>query len=323
MIPALPQWICATLMGGGAIGVMLSARLVAEQEALDHPVNPLGINRSPYGEILAMAMQEPIDTFWHQGAVANHAPDAAKRESPCSVCGMDQGCGHHVSGERRADPATPQPWNERLRVFLEELDGASVMRTNTHRASKALDFHIRRQVENKLRFAYQLDPAHYGNYNSLHFFLTEPQVGTRPVLTPKVAQLAHDTIDYGLAEKHDPRPSLTAAAAATNVIHLMFADQHNPEPVFTPGRMRESLSLLDQCIARHLSIREAWIARGHDALLSPLRTVEMEERFTFVKRIRAAAEIAIIRFEEDARKGAEADGNSLKKSYPSSKNSLK
>jgi len=270
--------IPVAMIGGGVVAMAMTSRSLANHEARAFPINPLGVNRSPYGGVLAMAMQGPIDTFWTQGELAKVAPSQRKETS---------------------HSATSLPWNQRLRVFLEELDQASTARTNTHRASKALDFHIRRQVENKLRFAYQLDPANYGNYNSYHFFLTEPQVGTRRILTPAAAQLARDTIEYCLLEAHDPRPALTAAAAATNVIHLMFADRQNEVPIFTAAQMRETLNLLDHCIAKHIAIREEWTASGHDQLLSPMRVVEMEERFIFVLRIRDAAEPAVIRFENE------------------------
>lgn len=298
MKPTRQHLIFAAMIGCGMVAMAMAARPLADHETLDYPINPLGVNRSPYGEIFAMAMQGPIDMFWHQGELSKLAPGESGTAS-CKICNHDRGCAHRTTqaaSGMRAGP--PFPWNQRLRVFLENLDDASTARTNTVRGSKALDYHIRRQVENKLRFAYRLDPAHYGNYNSYHFFLTEPQVGTRPVLSPEAARLARETIDYCLAEEHDPRPSLTAAAAATNVIHLMFADQKNEAPVFTTTQMRECLNLLDHCISRHLAIRKQWIANGHDQLLSPMRIMEMEDRFAFVSRIRDAAEPAVIRFEQ-------------------------
>jgi len=279
--------ICAAVIGGGMVAMAVAARPLADHEALDYPTNPLGVNRSPYGEVFAMAMQGPIDTYWTQGELARLAPGVV-RSNPQSA-----------ANDVQDRPAASLPWNTRLRVFLEKLDEASTARTNPHVGSKQLDLHIRRQVENKLRFGYRLDPAHYGNYNSYHFFLSEPAIGTRRILTPAVAQLARETVLYGLAEEHDPRPSLTAAAAATNIIHLMFADRHKETPAFTAAQMRETLDLLDHCIARHLAIRETWVAAGHHELLSPMRFNEMEDRFDFVLRIRDAAEPAVARFEAE------------------------
>ena len=281
-----PSIISAVLIGAGAVAMALAARPLADHEALDFPTNPLGIHRSPYGEVLAMAMQEPIDTYWHQGQLAQAAPRIAGQQGQ--------------QGQQTHPPTTNLPWNQRLRVFLESLDQASTARTNAVPSSSAHDRFIRRQVEDQLRFAYRLDPSHYGNYNSYHFFLTEPGIGTRRILTPAAARLAQETIEYCLAEAHDPRPALTAAAAATNVLHLMFADRRTSDtPAFTADQMRETLGLLDHCIARHSAIHTQWTEAGHDALLSPMRMLEMEERFAFVQRIRDAAEPAVARFEQE------------------------
>lgn len=303
------NWICVALVASGLLGMAMSSRALLEQDSLVVPVNPFGINRSPFGEIFAMAMQGPIDTFWHQGYLANSASESKPQAPSCATCGSHDGCGHGLPEPGKGCDGSHVPWNVRLRSYLESLEAAGTARTNTHRPSTAFDLHIRRQVEDKLRFAYHLDPAHYGNYNSYHFFLTEPQVGTRPILTPQAAKLAQETIDYCLAEAHDPRPALTAAAAATNVIHLIFADQRNPDPVYSTAQMRDCLTLLDQCIARHLMLRDRWIASGQDQLLSPMRILEMEERFAFVKRIRDAAEVAVVRFEEMAVDRLESNEN--------------
>lgn len=291
--------IHAGLIGLGALVMAWSAPSRAKHESLDFPINPLGINRSPYGEVAAMAMQTPIDSLWHQGEIAKHAPSVVD-QSRSTPCPADTTCSHPECQTPQSDtPTHTAAWNTRLRRFLEKLDHASTARTNRVPASPAHDFHIRRQVENKLRFAYQLDPAHYGNYNSYHFFLTEPAVGTRPTLTPAAARLANETIQYGLAEPTDPRPSLTAAAAATNVLHLMFADQKSESPAYTPAQMRECLELLNFAIAKHLQLRESWTESGHANLVSTMRILEMDDRLSFILRIRDAAEATVARFEKN------------------------
>ena len=301
-----PYAISAVLFGAGAVAMALSAPQLANHEALDFPTNPLGIHRSPYGEVLAMAMQEPIDQFWHHREIGQLAPKIAgqrpnaeadpKPEAHPASCTGCHVCNKPSSAQTRN---SQRPWNQRLSEFLESLDQASTARTNAVPSSPAHDRFIRGQVEDKLRFGYRLDPSHYGNYASYHFFLTEPGIGTRPILTPAAARLAQETIEYCLAEAHDPRPALTAAAAATNMLHLMFADQRSEAPIFSASQMRETLNLLDHCIARHIHIHKKWVDAGHDQLLSQMRILEMEERSDFVRRIRDAAEPAIARFEEE------------------------
>ena len=297
--------IHASIIGLGALTMAMVRPVLATHETLDFPANPLGINRSPYGEVAAMAMQTPIDTLWHQGALAKLTTDTTGNPESSTEASCPHGttCSHPgcQSASKQASAASG-PWNHRFMRFLEKLDHASTARTNRMPASPAHDLYIRRQVEDKLRFAYRLDPSHYGNYNSLHFFLTEPAVGTRRILTPDAARLANETINYCLAEPSDPRPSLTAAAAATNVLHLMFSDQQSEKPYFTPAQMRECLDLLNHAIATHLHLRKAWIGNGHANLISPMRMSEMDERLAFVLRIRDAAEPTVARFETSAEK---------------------
>jgi hypothetical protein len=190
--------------------------------------------------------------------------------------------------------------NARFVTLLTSLDNASTARTNPKAPSGALRFYLRRQAEDKLRFAYELDPSSYANYNALHFFLTEPAVGTRPELTPTAAKLAEDTIQYCLKQSDDPRPSLTAAAAATNIMHLMFSDQRNPSPKFSVAQMRQCLELVDRCLARYVSIAQDWDQANNWERLSPQRITECEERFRFITKIRDAAETTILRLEKQA-----------------------
>jgi len=279
MKPSRKHIYSAAMIGGGMLVMALCAKPLAEHEALDFPVNALGINRSPFGEIFAMAMQGQVDVFFNQSIFGRPVRSDA------------------LEGER-SGRAPSIPLGGRLFGFLARLESASMTRTNPHQNSPALNAHIRRQTEKKLRFAYQLDPAHYGNYAAYYFFLTEPGIGGRRIITPEAARLSQETIEYGLRESQDPRPSLTAAAALTNKIHLMFAERNAGHDTFSIAEKRESLELLDECIARHLEIRDQWIASGGDQLISQRRLDEMTDRLSFVRRIRDAAETAILRFEE-------------------------
>lgn len=278
------------LIGAGVLAWAFAARPLITNPELDAPLNPLGINRSPYGEVFAMAMQSPIETYFHEGmgSGAHHHEDGDK----CDAC---------TEPKAEATPATSKPTlNARLETLLSSLDKVAEIRTNPNAASEALKRHLRRQAEDKLRFAYQLDPAHYGNYNSLHFFLTEPAVGTRPELTPSAAKLAEDTIQYCLKQDQDPRPALTAAAAATNILHLMFTDSRSATPKFTPSQMRQCLVLLDHCIARYHNIANEWDQTNSWDLLSTQRVTECEERFHFICKIRDAAETTVLRLEQQS-----------------------
>lgn len=282
----LTNAISCCLIGGGVLAWSFAARPLMADKNLDVPLNALGINGSPYGEVFAMAMQGPIDSYFHGFWTSG---DEHKHEDgkSCSTCEKKTGAGGDGNVQLNAG----------LQGFLTSLDNVSELRTNPKAATNAHKFFLRRQIEDKLRFAYQLDPSHYANYNSLHFFLTEPQLGTRPQLTPSAAKLADDTINYCLKRTDDPRPMLTAAAAATNILHLMFNDQWNEKPVFTTQQMRQYLNLTDHCLARYVTIAKQWDESKNWDLLSPQRITECDNRFTFISKIREAAEQAIVRFE--------------------------
>ena len=273
----LSHAISVCLIGTGVSAWTMAGRPLVSNPALDAPLNPLGINGSPYGEVFAMAMQGPIDTYFH-GAISGKEPHAEVHEVP-------------VVTESSLSMAA------RFENLLASLDKVDAVRTNPQSSSAAHKRYLRRQVEDKLRFAYQLDPAHYANYNSLHFFLTEPELGTRPALTPSAAKLAEDTIQYCLKQDNDPRPALTAAAATCNILELMFNNQANAAPKFTTVQMRQYLNLLDQCIVRYVTISQIWDQTKNWELLSPQRIVECDERITFIRRIREDAAGTILRFE--------------------------
>ncbi|RYD83079.1 MAG: hypothetical protein EOP84_08440 [Verrucomicrobiaceae bacterium] len=285
----LTNAISCCLIGGGVLAWSVAARPLVADKNLDVPLNTLGINGSPYGEVFAMAMQGPIDSYFHGfgndgGTQHDHKHEDGKTCSSCVKKALPY-------GEGGVD------LHSGLQNFLVSLDNISGYRTNPKAATETHKFFLRRQIEDKLRFAYQFDPSHYANYNSLSFFLTEPQLSTRPQLTPAAAKLADDTINYCLKRMDDPRPMLTAAAAATNVLQLMFNDQSNEKPVFTTQQMRQYLKMTDYCLARYVTMAKQWDESKNWDLLSPQRITECDNRFTFISKIREAAEQTIIHFE--------------------------
>lgn len=274
--------ISFALLAAGCFAWALVAGPLLENPPSRPPLNPLGINRSPYGEVFAMAMQNPIDQTFH--AVWNAGGHA------------------HAPGETCAACAPPAPLSGKWSPakFLAAVSAAHDLRTNPKPPTKAHVFYLRRQVEDKLRFAYELDPAHYGNYASLHFFLTQPQLGTRPELTPSAQRLTAETIRYCLAREDDPRPALTAAAAAANTLEMMFNDRSfhpGQSPKYSIAQMRAYLALLDRCIARYYQKAAEWQQSGGWARLSPQRVAECQDRIAFIEKFRTAAVGTIARLE--------------------------
>lgn len=303
--------ISAGLMVPGAIACALTAPLLVKNPQLDIPLNPMGINGSPYGEVFAMAMQSPIDDYFHAGTngeIHSHAPgddhdhDHDHEDHSDHDHGAehvhDENCNHgHNDAQDTENPAGSSSLKSSFRSTLVSLSKVRAVRTNPNPASEAFKRHLRREAEDKLRFAYRLDPSHYGNYNALHFFLTQPSIGTRPELTPTAAKLAQETVDYCLRKTDDPRPALTAAAACTNILHLMFEDRKSGNTRHSTNEMRKILELLDHSIARYHTISLQWKESGLWKNLSPQRTQECQSRYEFIMKIRNAAEATILHYE--------------------------
>ena len=294
--------ITIALIGGGAAAFVMSSRPLLDNKEADVPLNAMGINRSPYGEVIAMAMQGPIDTFFHATESGGHK------------CSDPEQCAHEHTAESK-DIAVVQhgTWNAKLRHFIEKMGKGQVERTNPNAASAAHKFYLRREIENKLRFAYNLDPSHYGNYNAYHFFLTQPQLGTRPELTPGAAKLAQNTINYCLSQRTDPRQALTAAAAAGNVIELMFEDrQVNPDsPHYSISQMKEMLAVTDHSIGLYSHLSNEWIEKGLWENLSAMRLDEAQQRLKFILKIRQSQGEAVRRLEglPDTHSAANSDAS--------------
>jgi len=271
-----------TSLAVAATGVGLWASQVSglrQAGALSSEPNPLGLKKSAYGEVIAMALQGPIDEQWTSGVV-----------------------GRRVYKEEEQNPAMEQAAeaadtgaNGGMRRIIKRLQAIENIRTNRKSASEAHKREIRRNIEKRLRFAYDFDPSNFGNYNSYHFFITQPQLGLRPRLTKDALLLAEQTITYCATREDDPRPSLTAAAAAENILQLMFErDEKSPEQV---AQMRRLLAIMDHNLARYRQIAAGWEDDGTWQELSLMRQTEAEERYHLTERLRAAAAVTIERLE--------------------------
>ena len=252
---------------------------LADAGQFDYRPNPLGLKMSPYGQVIALAVQGEIDSDWH-------GTEIGRARHVCTACGHD----HGAAGDADC-PDEPKARAGEPETLIAKLEKATSERTNGRPATPGHKFYLRRQVEDRLRMAWELDPSNYANYNAYQLFLTEPSVGTRPVITDKVIELARLTIGYCFREESDPRPALTAASAAGNILELMFIHQQD----FTIDQMREQLKVADHAISRHHELKARWIRSGDLERLSPARIEEMETRLIFVQRMRDASEKTIQR----------------------------
>jgi hypothetical protein len=304
----------AALLGVGAALWAYGTHRLTPPEGLRFKPNPLALKMSAYGQVIGMAMQGPVDSFWHEGSGHDHDHDhdhhgddphcdhdhdhdhgtlaGSAGSAACSDCaGHDD---QHAAGCPQAAQAAataPTSLREQAKQYLRDLGAGVNERTNPHANSTAHRFYLRRQIENRLRLAYEFDPSNYGTYNSYHLFLTESSLATRTHAEQQVLHLANWTIHYCLRENHDPRPALTAAAAAHDIITAMLGSQTaHPRASYDA-----SLATLDTALARHLRLLRERQSDGSLTLISATRRTEMNERLRMLVRLRDADETAIRR----------------------------
>jgi len=283
----------------------------------EYDPNPLGLKRSPYGQVIAMAIQAPIDADWHGGLEIHDMPPAAGESPDDAAACEDEHCDHdhghdsqdHALAKNKehkgcSDPdctsdhggSDPAPGS-----LIARLANAVAKRTNPHPPSPAHKFYLRQEIEKKLRFAYNLDPSHYANYNAYNLFITESSLGTsedtQDILNAHAVRLADGTIRYCLRETTDPRPALTAASAAYNIFERGMLSKDKP----STAEMRQQLAVMDFCLSRHFQLLQEALDNGLWASLSPLRQQEVTDRSTFTLKLRDTAEKTIMRLENPDR----------------------
>ena len=274
----------ATLALAGAALWFVAGNGLRDAGGFDYQPNPLGIKRSPYGEVLAMAIQGPVDQDFHMILAPGDLPSlpseagADTHQADCASGSCNHS--HHASGP--IDQDAP---------LIDKLASITGRRTNPNPPTPGHQLYLRSKIENRLRFAYELGPSHYGNYNSYHLFLTEPQLGTETTVEEffegreRADRLAEYTIRYCLADQSDPRPALTAATAAYNVLESMCfrPEEHSLD------ELREQLGLIDSCLDRHRRLLDRSTENGTWDLLSPLRQKELLDRAKFTRVLRDTA----------------------------------
>ena len=114
-------------------------------------------------------------------------------------------------------------------------------------------------------------------------------------VTRNVTLLGEGTIRYCLYESSDPRPALTAASAAYNILERQFIDPEN----YTTSEMRERLNAIDFCLKRHFELLQKTIDNNNWNRLSQMRQDEVLSRSKFALKLRESAEITIIRIETE------------------------
>jgi hypothetical protein len=115
------------------------ANRLASEGDFDYRPNPLGLKMSPYGQVIALAVQGGIDSDWH-------GTEARTGDHACSACGHDHGTEESSCASAKKSAADDKS-------FIGKIEEAVAERTNPRPATHGHKFYLRRQVEDRLRFS--------------------------------------------------------------------------------------------------------------------------------------------------------------------------
>ena len=135
--------------------------------------------------------------------------------------------------------------------------------------------HIRENIEQKVEFAYSLDPENYVNYNTLHLFY-ETTLGNDLKSADQLINLAKKTRASIREFTVDPEPWITAASTQHNICDVLVnhlgLEGHEQQFV-------DHLNDMRQCLIRFDLLRQEKIRNGSWENISVIRREQMFGRF--------------------------------------------
>ncbi|MGB0993886.1 MAG: hypothetical protein ACPG32_15630, partial [Akkermansiaceae bacterium] len=155
-------------------------------------------------------------------------------------------------------------------------------RTNGKPLSDAHQKYLQSVTEDKLKFAYELDPSNYTNYGNYHLFIATTNYGKSEADDDAALILATKTLEFCKRDNVDPASWLTAASAAYNVMFHIGRYHEN----YSIPEAKESIAEFDKCIATFNELLDQAVDEGR--ILSATRLAEMKARAKYLQRIRYA-----------------------------------
>lgn len=300
------SWEWVLVVGG--LGIAWgSASSLHKNGGLRHSQNPLAVQRSGYGMIVARLAQDAVNTAWHSGL---------ETSGPCEH-EHDGHCGHHGAQHDGQEPeselhAEPPPAAlmsvaglpsrgpaGASRSFLQwgieglmELKQANGHRTNPHGLSEAHRKKVAADIEEVLLHSYRMDPTDYGVYNAYVLFLTANELRARSSSLEQAKKVAGISVAAAEQERENPFPWLTAASA---LLDQFLLDQQQAREMGRPlprAVVDDYRVKMTACLARFREIQgraeaeRRWQAIGVD------RTASAMERLRFLER--AAEQFAAV-----------------------------
>lgn len=298
------EWV---LVIGGLGLAWVSASSLHRNGGLRHSQNPLAVQRSGYGMIVARLAQDAVNQAWHSGL---------ETSGPCDH-EHDGLCGHHGAHQDGQEPESERHAERPPAVLLSvaglpvrgsggvagsflqwgidgltELKQAKGRRTNPYGLSEAHRKKVAADIEEVLLHSYRMDPADYGVYNAYFLFLTANELRARPGSLEQAKRVAGMSVAAAEQERESPFPWLTAASA---LLDQFLLDQQKARETGStlPRAVVDDYGMkMTACLARFREIQgraeaeHRWQAIGVD------RTASAMERLRFLER--AAEQFAAV-----------------------------
>lgn len=312
---------CTLLLGIGLWSGM--AQKFDAQSKLSYEPNVGCIKGSPYGKIAALAMQGPIDFYWHKGKThedeiilaadnghdhgeghkhgahcadgcedhADHHQDQVSHQEQVSQQaehdhgahqhGEDCGCSAHDEADQLV-AGQNEPFHIRAKMQIKKMAAAAHRKTDGKPLSPAHQQYLQGVTEDKLRLAYELDPANYTNYGNYHLFIATTSFGRSDADASAAVELAQRTLEFCKKDKNDPASWVTAAGAAYNIIYHIGTYYEE----YSIAEAKGSLAEFDHCMSEYVRLRDLSLEDGR--ILSRERLDEMEARIKYLNKLRRA-----------------------------------
>ena len=287
--------MCYTLAVGAGLWGGMAKKFNSENE-LSYEPNIACLKGSPYGKVLAFAVQGPIDFYWHSGQTHTDVETLNEESTACADgCtdhdhshdtpaehGEDCGCGEHDEPDTAFSEIGSKPFQQRAKDRIRKMAASAHRKTNGAPLSQAHQDYLQGVTEDKLRLAYELDPSNATNYGNYHLFIATTTFGKGDGDDDKAVGLAKKTIAFCKKDSVDPASWLTAASAAYNVIFHIGRYHQN----FTIPEAKASLNDFDFCIINFERLIQEAVTDGR--VVSEARLSEMQSRAKYLGKLRAA-----------------------------------
>lgn len=245
---------------------------------LEFEANVASFKGSPYGKVLALAMQGPIGLYFHKGE--SHETSEALKEphvhADGSICHEDHG------NEEAEESSPPLSHHRRAKDQIKKMAAYAHRNTSSLLLSPEHEKYLQSENEDMLRLAYELDPSNYTNYNNYHLFISMNDFGKSAMNQEAAVALARRTILFCQRETVDPASWLTAASAAYNVITYVGLNYEK----LTKKQAKASLFEFDECMKTYEMLLDA--SQKKSLYIPDARLKEMKSRARFLRKLREA-----------------------------------